>query len=187
MRYFRKLIGDRIYLSPRNSEDVEFFTKWLNDFQTTDYIARSGLLTSLQSEKEYLEKPEDSSKYYFSIVTLEKDELIGTISLEGIDYIHRIATLGIFIGNTEYRSKGIGQEAIRLILDYGFNYLNLNNIKLDVLSCNPRAIACYKKCGFKEYGRRREACYLNGKYYDRISMDILKKEFKESYIKNKEV
>ena len=43
MRYFKKLVGDRIYLSPRNSEDVEIFTEWLNDFETTDYIGRSSL------------------------------------------------------------------------------------------------------------------------------------------------
>lgn len=85
------------------------------------------------------------------------------------------------------RNKGYGTEAIQLILDYGFNYLNLNNIKLDVLSFNERAIACYKKCGFKEYGRRRKSEFINGKYYDRISMDILKEEFTQSYIKNKNI
>ena len=40
MKYFKKLIGERIYLSPRNSEneEIEKFTEWLNDFETTDYI-----------------------------------------------------------------------------------------------------------------------------------------------------
>ena len=52
---------------------------------------------------------------------------------------------------------------------------------------NKRAIACYKKCVFKEYGRRRKAEFANGKYYDRISMDILAEEFKDSYIKNKNI
>ena len=51
MKYFKKLVGDRIYLSPRNSEDVEIFTKWLNDFQTTDYIGRSSNIVTLQEEK----------------------------------------------------------------------------------------------------------------------------------------
>ena len=52
---------------------------------------------------------------------------------------------------------------------------------------NKRAIKCYEKVGFKEYGRRRKCVYLNGKYYDKISMDILKPEFKESFIKNKNI
>ena len=51
MKYFKKLIGDRIYLSPRNSEDVEIFTEWLNDFKITDYLGRSSILTTLDDEK----------------------------------------------------------------------------------------------------------------------------------------
>ena len=56
MKYFKKLVGERIYLSPRNSEDVEQFTEWLNDFGTTDYTGRSGYLYSIEFEKSYLEK-----------------------------------------------------------------------------------------------------------------------------------
>ena len=52
---------------------------------------------------------------------------------------------------------------------------------------NKRAQACYKKCGFKEYGRRRKCRFINGKYYDVIEMDILSEEFKENCIKNKEI
>ena len=52
MKYFKKLVGERIYLSPRNSEDVEKFTEWLNDFNTTDYIGRSGASVTLDMEKE---------------------------------------------------------------------------------------------------------------------------------------
>ena len=102
-----------------------------------------------------------------------------------INNINRTATLGIFIGNKKYRSKGYGTEAIKLILDYGFNYLNLNNIKLDLVEFNLRALSCYKKCGFKEYGRRRRCKFIDGKYYDIIEMDILADEFKEDFIKNK--
>ena len=50
---------------------------------------------------------------------------------------------------------------------------------------NHRALRCYQKCGFKEYGRRRKANFINGKYYDTISMDILAEEFSKTYIKNK--
>ena len=55
------------------------------------------------------------------------------------------------------------------------------------MSFNERAINCYKKVGFKEYGRRRESYFLNGKYYDHIYMDILAREFDGNYIKNKNV
>ena len=185
MKYFKKLVGDRIYLSPRNSEDVEIFTEWLDDFETTDFLGKSGLLTTLNEEREYLENntPEAS----FAIVTLENNKIIGTVSLEKINHINRCATLGIFIGNKKFRSKGYGTEAIKLILEYGFKYLNLQNIKLDLMEFNGRALKCYQKCGFKEYGRRRKCKYIDGKYYDSISMDILAEEFEGDYIRNKNI
>ncbi len=186
MKYFKKLVGERIYLSPRNNEEIEQFTKWLNDFETTDYLGRSANIVTLEAEKKYFEENNDKN-YNFFIITLENDKLIGTIGLENYDSINRTATLGIFIGDKEYRSQGYGTEAIKLILDYGFNYLNLNNIKLDLMSFNNRALKCYQKCGFKEYGRRRKCKFINGQYYDCIEMDILQEEFKSNYIKNKNI
>lgn len=74
-----------------------------------------------------------------------------------------------------------------LVLDYGFNYLNLNSIRLQVLEFNQRAMKCYNKCGFIETGRIRKIEYLNGKYYDAILMDILREEFNGEYIMNKNI
>ena len=186
MKYFKKLLGNRIYLSPRNTEDVEFFTEWLNDFETTDYLGRSGILITIAGEKKYLEE-NYSPEATFVIVTIKDNKMIGTVSLEKIDNINRTATLGIFIGDKDYRDKGYGTESIKLILEYGFKYMNLNNIKLDLMEFNNRALKCYEKCGFKEYGRRRKCEFINGKYYDSISMDILAEEFEGDFIRNKNI
>jgi len=189
MKYFKKLVGDRIYLSPRNSEDVEIFVKWLNDFQVTDYTGRSSKIVTIEGERKYLED-HSNGEADFVIVTLEDDKMIGTVGLEKIDKTNQIATLGIMIGEAEYQNKGYGTEAIRMLLEYGFRYLNLNNIQLSVFEFNPRAIACYKKCGFKETGRRRKSNFINGKYYDSIYMDILREEFDregKEYIRNKNI
>ncbi len=188
MKYFKKLVGDRIYLSPRSIEDAEIYTKWMNDFEVTDYTGRSATVLTLDAEKKYLEnKNINSDATAFAIVDLKTDEMVGTLSLENVNYNHRTAVLGIFIGNPDYRSNGYGTEAIKLLLDYGFNYMNLNSVNLSVLDCNERAIKCYKKCGFKEAGRLRKSKFVNGKYYDTLLMDILADEFSGSYIKNKNV
>lgn len=186
MKYFKKLVGDRIYLSPRNTEDVEKFTEWLNDFNTTDYLGRSSMLLTLDGEKKYLQE-NSSSEASFVIVTINENKMIGTVSLEKIDHINRCATLGIFIGDEEYRNNGFGTEAIKLILEYGFKYLNLRNIRLSLMEFNDRALNCYKKCGFKEYGRRRKCKFVDGEYYDSIEMDILAEEFNENVIRNKNI
>lgn len=188
MKHFKKLIGDRIYLSPISfSEDaVEQFAEWLNDFNVTDYTGRSGKILTLEQEREYFEKScKSTGNIYFDIVTLEGDKLIGRISLNGIEWIPRIATMGIFIGDENFRNNGYGTEAIRLLLEYGFKYLNLHNIRLSLIDVNERAHKSYLKCGFKDTGRHREIIFVNGKYHDMLYMDILESEFSGDFIRNK--
>ncbi len=185
MRYYKKLLGENIYLSPVNEDDAEIFTKWMNDFGVTDYIGRSDAILTLSGEKEWLTSAMCDKKYIFSIVKNEGDELIGNIELNSIKHVDRTATLGIMIGENKERSKGYGLEAINLLLDFAFNYLNMNSVNLEVLEVNERAKRCYEKAGFKIFGIQRENKYIDGKYYNTIHMDILKEEFKGSYIKNK--
>ena len=63
MKYCKKLVGDRIYLSPKgvSEEEIEKFTEWMNDFQVTDYIGRTSQITTYSSEKEYLENAEKNT------------------------------------------------------------------------------------------------------------------------------
>lgn len=190
MLYFKKLIGDRIYLSPKgvSEEEIEKFTMWLNDFQVTDYTGKSASLITLQSEKEWLESAsKNTDDRIFNINDLKNDKLVGTIGLEHFNWIDRSAILGIFIGDEDYRNNGYGTEAIKLLLEYGFKYLNLHTIKLDLLGVNERAHKCYLKCGFRDTGRDRESIFLDGKYYDRLHMDILETEFEGDYIRNKNI
>ena len=190
MNYFKKLLGDRLYLSPKGTSDEEIlkFTEWMNDFQVTDYIGRTAQIVTLTEEKEFLEKNDkNNNSKTFNIVELKSNKLIGTIGLHQFNYIERSAVLGIFIGDSDFRSNGYGTEAIRLLLEYGFKYLNLHSIRLDLLSINERAHKCYLKCGFKDTGCSREQIFLNGKYYDMLHMDILENEFDGNYIRNKNV
>lgn len=174
MKYFKKIVGNRVYLSPMNVEDAETYVKWLNDLSVTDGVGSSCKITSVDSEKEWI--IHNSNQYQFAIVSLEDDKLIGNCGIQGIEQIRQCAEIGLFIGDEKNRNKGYGKEVLNLLLDYSFNYLNLNNIMLKVFSFNERAINCYKKVGFKEIGTRRQSYYLKGRFYDEVYMDILKEE-----------
>lgn len=190
MSYYKKILGENVYLSPATLEDVEIYTKWMNDFNITDYTGASSSIYSLEKEREWLEsklKYSSNEDMFFDIVAVNGDRLLGNVNLMKIDYIDRKADLGILIGENSDRNKGYGTEAIKLLLDFAFNYLNLNNVGLTLIECNNRAKRCYEKAGFKEFGRRRKVEFVNGKYYDLIYMDVLADEFKEEYIKNKNV
>ena len=190
MQYFKKLIGDRIYLSPKgvSEESVKKYTEWMNDFNVTDYIGRTDQIVTLTGEKEWLENcAKNTDNREFDIGELNSNKLVGTISLGQFSWVNRSSVLGIFIGDKDFRDNGYGTEAINLLLEYGFKYLNLHSIRLDLIAINERAHKCYLKCGFKDTGRSRDAIFLNGKYYDELHMDILESEFDGDYIRNKNV
>ena len=190
MQYFKKLVGDRIFLSPvgTSNEEVEKFTEWMNDFQVTDYIGRSGNITTIIGERDWLENSsKNTESRIFDIIELKDNKLIGVISLENFNWIERSAVLGVFIGDRNFRNNGYGPEAINLLLEYGFEYLNLHSIRLELLSINERAHKCYLKCGFKDTGCNREQVFFNGKYYDKLHMDILENEFTGDFIRNKNI
>ncbi|MDD4772359.1 MAG: GNAT family protein [Eubacteriales bacterium] len=175
MKYYKKIIGKRLYLSPVNGDDAEIYITWMNETAAQDF-GQYHLVVSSKSDLKWLfEPPADMQRY--AMVLLDGDIMIGSVSIHNIDHLNRNAFLGIFIGEEEHRSKGYGAEAIRLILAFGFNTLNLHNIMLSVNADNMQGIACYKKVGFREVGRRREWVFKNGKYIDRIYMDMLAREF----------
>ena len=171
MKYFKKIVGERLYLSPMNVEDAETYVNWLSNRDVTDNLCLTCKVETIPGEREYIESKKDGS-YDFSIV-LNDDTLIGNISLMDVSTLSGKATLGIFIGDEKNRNKGYGTEAIKLIVDYGFNILRLHNIDLKVFSFNERAVKSYEKAGFKEYGRRHESYFLDGKYHDEIFMEII--------------
>ena len=177
MRYFRKLAGQRLYLSPFDRDDAEICAKWaewMNDRTVADTYGGHHNLVSISGAKKTLEELQGCR---FAIVLFEGDALIGHISVHDVDHLNRHAFIGIFIGGEEHRSKGYGAEAIRLVLGYGFKTLNLHSIMLSVHADNAPAIACYKKVGFKEAGRRREWIFKDGAYIDALYMEMLESEY----------
>lgn len=180
MKYFKKMVGERVYLSPIDTDDAEVYTKWINDLEVSIYLTSAPNVYSLSKEKEILEKLSKEG-YNFAIIDSEKVKVIGNCGLMNVDYTNRKAELGIFIGEKDYWGKGYGAEAIELLLDYSFNILNLNSIMLIVKAFNKRAIRCYEKCGFKLIGKRREAVIVGPNKYDEYYMDILAEEFKKNY------
>jgi RimJ/RimL family protein N-acetyltransferase len=116
--------------------------------------------------------------YTFGIVHKKTDLLIGYISIKIKNSISRRAGLSLGIFLPEMRKKGLGTEALTLILDYCFNTLNLLSLELNVFTNNPQAIACYTKLGFHKIGVRRKADFLNDEFQDDLIMDLLVEEWK---------
>lgn len=175
MKYFRKLVGKDVYLSPRSPEDAEQYTKWINDPAVSDGLGNTSHLISVEEEREYLARRDTGLQ--FAIVRREDDDLLGSCGIDSIQPVHQCASVGVFIGEEENRGRGYGGQALSLLLDYCFDTLNLHSVSLSVFSFNERAIACYRRLGFREAGRQRENYFIRGQFYDRIMMDILRDEW----------
>jgi len=183
MKYYKKLIGDSVYLSPMNPDDAKTYTKWINDLEITIPLGNASNIYSLEKEREFLERL-SKEKYNFAIVELVSDKLLGNISLFDVDLIHRKAEVGIFIGDKDKWGKGFGTEALKLIIEFGFKIIGLNNIILKVFSFNERALKVYRGIGFKEIGKRKESYRLNNKWFDEYYFQILSKDFISYYLNN---
>jgi RimJ/RimL family protein N-acetyltransferase len=181
--YFKKLVGEKCYLSPIDADDVEKFTEWLNDMEILNNLQLYSAVINADNEKLFLNNL--AKEHNYSIIDNKTNELIGNCGFLEVDNLNQTAEVGIFIGNKNYWNKGYGTESLSLLLDYGFKALNLHNILIRVYDYNERARKCYKKIGFEEIGIRREALYRNLKKHNIIFMDILPKEFYEKYYKEK--
>jgi RimJ/RimL family protein N-acetyltransferase len=168
------MAGKKCYLSPMNPDDAEKFVEWFNDLELIINLQSYNSVINVEGERRFLDNP--SNDHNYSIVDIEKDELIGNCGFMELDNLNQTAEIGIFIAKDHW-SKGYGTEALALLLDYGFKALNLHNVLLRVYSFNKRAIKCYEKAGFKIIGRRREALHRNMEKHDIIYMDILSDEF----------
>ena len=178
-RYVPKLVGTSVYLSPICVEDAPLYTAWLNDMEVLRYLELASQSISLESERGALESL--AKRHNYAIILAAEDRLIGNVGLLDLDSLNRRCEIGIFIGDKSCWGKGYGSEALRLLLGYAFDYLNMRNIMLRVYGHNERAIASYKKIGFTEMGRRRSALRREGREYDVIYMDVLDEEFRRRW------
>jgi RimJ/RimL family protein N-acetyltransferase len=170
--------GDRVFLSTLRREDVPQYVRWFNNLEYTTYLGATGFAATLEDEEGWYERASKRSdtQVSFTIVVAETEQSIGNVSLMDINHRHGIATLGIGIGDPAAWGKGYGSEAVRLMVQYGFYFLNLWNIELHHFAFNERGHRAYLKAGFREVGRRRGAAVLGGQRYDDVLMDITRDE-----------
>ncbi len=179
------IIGKRVRLRAMEREDIPRYVTWLNDQEVRQYLLETIPLSTEQEKRWFdavLERPRSAQPLAIEIFTSDGWELVGNIGLQNIEEINRSAEVGVFIGEKKYWSQGYGREAMRLILRFAFDHLNLNRVFLHVYETNPRAIRSYERAGFIHEGRLRQAQFFNGKYVDVLVMSVLREEWQDSEI-----
>lgn len=177
--------GEKVRLRAVQTADLDLLMSYVNNYATRRTLGFV-LPVSESFERKWVERagsvdPFRDGSVHFIIEDKETLEFLGTGGLLGVDPRSRRAELGIAIWNSSKQGQGFGTDATNLLLWVGFHLLNLHSVFLRVLAINEAGQAVYRKIGFREQGRYREAVFLEGDYHDLIYMDILGREFFESY------
>lgn len=171
--------GKKVKLRALTMEDVEPAYQHMNDPEVLLNLSPGiPYPITYEREKQWFESQiAMKDTYNFAIEDIETGLYIGGCGINKVDWMNRVATVGIYIGDEDFRGKGYGTEAMELLVDFIFNQMNINRIQLFVFSFNERAIRSYKKVGFVEEGRLKQSVFRNGRYYDEIIMSILRENY----------
>jgi RimJ/RimL family protein N-acetyltransferase len=174
------IVGEKVALGPLHGELMPHLIRWDNDFATMERGGNQPWPRSpemVTAEWEPLLKGEREEWIGFAIYELPDLRPIGFANIRDFGSPHRTAEFGITIGEVGRRGKGYGTEATRLVLDFAFTVLGVHNVWLDTMASNEAAIRAYRRAGFTEIGRRRQAHRRGDAYEDVVLMDCLATEF----------
>lgn len=192
-RTLTMIYGTKTELGPIEERHLPLMVEYRNDPNMRQYF-REYRLISIEHQTEwwnnkvrkdpsweyFIIRPTDDYKFLKSsfppcneIQRRPEDDFIGMCGLTYIHPVNRSAEFAIVIGRDEYRGKGYGSDALKALIRYGFNDLNLHRIYCEVFSNNP-AISLYKKMGFVEEGILRDTYYCHGKYWNSHVLSMTK-------------
>ncbi|UCC20851.1 MAG: GNAT family N-acetyltransferase [Promethearchaeota archaeon] len=175
------LEGEIINLCPLKMEHATLYTKWSNDPEVRRY-SRNTLPWSIDEIKKWSELEEQRVKkeVVFEVWHRKDEKSIGIAGLGDINWLNRNANLFVTIGEQEYWSQNIGPEVGKLLINYGFEELNLHKIFAGIFTPNKRSLRTAEKIGLKYEARLKEQIYVDGEFVDEMKFAIFKKDWVNS-------
>jgi RimJ/RimL family protein N-acetyltransferase len=174
------LKGASVKLRPRVEADIDARLALGRDAEIAEMFGVSRQDNSPLTREEVLGWFQALCDHPYAWVIESGEAFIGSIRLDRVDLQDRRASLAVGIFDPASLGRGLGSEAIRLVLRHAFGTMGLHRIGIRVLAYNRRAIRAYEKCGFVIEGRERETAFVNGAWHDDIMMGLLEHEFQAS-------
>lgn len=171
------LTDDLIYLRKLEATDLDQTWIWINDPGVYLKIGSQVPVSKLTQAKWFERTDQAQDKLIFAICLKANDAHVGNVSLDNIDCRHRTARLSIFIGDSAQRGKSIGSRAIRLLVEYAFDFLNLNRVWCKATAGDSAVLRFYEHLGFRQEGILRQHEFIGGSYVDKVLMGLIREEF----------
>jgi len=177
---FPILSTERLILRQITQDDIhEFF--WIrNNDEVMKYI-QFPRLASIEKAKERIDFLNDltlkNEAINWAISLKEDNKLIGWILYKNIDLVNHRAEVGYLL-HPDFWRKGIVQEALTAVLDFGFNTLHFHSIEAFVNPENDASILLLEKNGFVKEAHFKENFYFEGAFLDTGVYSLLKSNYK---------
>jgi RimJ/RimL family protein N-acetyltransferase len=171
----------RVYLRGLELDDYKTTYPWRLDEEIWANVVGPKYFVSMEYEKKWISDAILSSGNSLKLaVCLKEDHKhIGLVSLTDIDRNNGVAQCSILIGEKTLWGRGLGTEAIMLMLHHGFYTLGLTRIEARQLLSNQASVRLFEKCGFKVESVLRKAVFKDGQHRDLNQLSILREEFDE--------
>lgn len=156
--------GEALRLVPSQERHLPNYVRWLNDPDITRYLCLRFGMTESMEQKWFETMCTDRSRVHWAIEL--GDEHIGATGVEDIEWMARTAVTGILIGERAFWGKGVASLVMRRRADYAFNELNLQALYTEIFIGNDGSLRAAQKAGYREYGRKPFAKYVDGEYLE---------------------
>ena len=174
---FPNLESERLLLRAVDDGDVEEVLALRSNPETMKYVPRPLAKTK---EDAYVhirtikEKISNNSGINWAITIKGNNQLIGIIGHYKLQPENYRAEIGYML-SPEYKSKGYATEAIKAVVAYGFEQMNLHSIEAIIDPANSASERVLQKCGFVKEAHFIENEWYNGKFWDSVVYSLLEK------------
>jgi len=170
-----------------NEELLEQIRIWRNSPEISKFMYNDHYISKEEHNNWYKNlKSKQDAKFW---IIYYHDTPIGIVNLSDIDYINKITNWGFYIGDKNYRGKGISKFILYHLMILVFEKMKFHKMYTTVLENNPIALNLYQKMGFKQEGLLKKHLLRGENYIDVYIMSIIDESWdnlKKDFMNNPE-
>ena len=176
---FPELQSERLIFREVNSADVEDIFKIYSDPEVAKYDWYKPIDTkgeALEIINRYSREFQDKEEITWGVAKKDDNRIIGYCCLGIFNDVSRRSEIGYGFKRDEW-NKGYATEAIKILVKFGFEIMNLNRVEATVTLGNDASVKALKKADFLQEGIVRERTIMKGKFEDDVILAIIRKDY----------
>lgn len=171
------LTGKHIKLRALEPEDLDFLFSAENNEDLWEF-SNTQLPFSKYILKKYIEVAHQDiyeAKQYRFVICTHENTPVGMIDLFDFNPQHQRVGVGILI-LPKFQHKGYGSEALKMLVTYAFNTLNVHQIYANISSENEKSKILFEKMNFKKVGIKKDWIYSSNSFKNEILYQLIKNQ-----------